>query len=55
VDKDVLGARILDVQKSDADDRVRFVEGAIGRYADMEFRQARSVAKRLRPSSPARV
>jgi hypothetical protein len=43
VDKDALGARVLDVQKSDADYRVRLVEGAIGRYAD------------VRPSSPARV
>jgi hypothetical protein len=49
VDEDVLGARVLDVQQRDADDRVRFVEGAIGRYADVEFRQARSVAKRRVP------
>jgi hypothetical protein len=49
MDEDVHGARVLDVEKSDADDRVRFVERAKGGHADMEFWQARSVAKRRAP------
>jgi hypothetical protein len=40
---------VLDVQQRDADDRVRFVERAIGGHAHMEFRHTRSVAKRRAP------
>ena len=48
-DQDIADRRIHNVKHRDADHGVRFVDGAVGRHARMEFRQPRAVAKRRAP------
>jgi hypothetical protein len=44
--QDVANIRVAYMQQDNADDRVRFVDAAVGRYAHVELRQPRSIAER---------
>src|SRR5208282_4664278 len=44
--QDIANIGVAYMQQSNADDRVRFVEAAIGRHAHVELRQPRSIAER---------
>jgi hypothetical protein len=51
--QDIANNDILDVRQGNADNRVRFVDAAVGCHAYVEFGQPRPVT--VRPSSPERV
>src|SRR5215472_8920502 len=44
--QDIANIDILNIQHRDADDRVRLVDAAISRHADVEFWQPRPVTER---------
>src|SRR5262252_8988772 len=49
VDQDVASYRVSDVKQGNPDDRVRFVDTAVGRHAYMELGQPGTVSKRRAP------